>query len=101
MYHASLGEIQVKVAGGYFVYSQIFYFDGSTNQMAHDTFINGKREMSSEASIIGPSKKIDTKYHGRIFRLRVNDTISVRARYTKRFHMVPWGSFFGAFLVHL
>ncbi|XP_068732463.1 complement C1q subcomponent subunit C-like [Montipora capricornis] len=101
VYHADLGEIQVKVAGVYFVYSQIFYFDGSTNQMAHDTFINGNREMSSEASIIGPSKKLDTKYHGRIFRLRVNDTIGVRARYTKLFNMVPWGSFFGAFLVHL
>ena len=101
MYHAKLGEIQVKVAGVYFVYSQMFYFDGSTNQMAHDTYINGNKEISSEASIIGRNKKLDTKYHGRLFRLGFNDTIGVRSPYTKRFNMVPWGSFFGAFLVHL
>ncbi|XP_068732460.1 ectodysplasin-A-like isoform X2 [Montipora capricornis] len=101
VYHAELGEIQVKVAGVYFVYSQIFYFDGSTNHMAHDTYINGHREMSSEASIIGRHKEPHTKYHGRLFRLRANDTIGVRKRYTKLFNMVPRGSFFGAFLVHL
>ncbi|XP_074633805.1 uncharacterized protein LOC141892428 isoform X1 [Acropora palmata] len=100
-YHPAVGEIEIRVGGVYFVYSQIFYADGTAHHMAHDTYINGKREMSCEASIIGQTKNLDTKYQGRIFRLQANDTISVRGRYTKKFNMVPWGSFFGAFLVHL
>lgn len=100
-YHPTVGEIEIRVGGVYFVYSQIFYADGTTHHMAHDTYINDKREMSCEASIIGQTKYLDTKYQGRIFRLRANDTISVRGRYTKKFKMVPWASFFGAFLVHL
>ncbi|XP_067040886.1 ectodysplasin-A-like isoform X2 [Acropora muricata] len=100
-YHSAVGEIEIRVGGVYFVYSQIFYADGTTHHMAHDTYINGNREMSCEASIIGQTKYFDTKYQGRIFRLQANDTISVRGRYTKKFNMVPWASFFGAFLVHL
>ncbi|XP_029184741.2 collagen alpha-1(X) chain-like isoform X2 [Acropora millepora] len=100
-YHPTVGEIEIRVGGVYFVYSQIFYADGTAHHMAHDTYINGKREMSCEASIIGQTKYLDTKYQGRIFGLKANDTISVRGRYTKKFKMVPWASFFGAFLVHL
>lgn len=100
-YHPAVGEIEIRVGGVYFVYSQIFYADGTAHHMAHDTYINGKREMSCETSIIGQTKNLDTKYQGRIFRLQANDTIAVRGRYTKKFNMVPWGSFFGAFLVHL
>lgn len=100
-YHPTVGEIEIKVDGVYFVYSQMFYADETAHHMAHDTYINGEREMSCEASIIGQTKNVDTKYQGRIFRLQANDTISVRGRYTKKFKMEPWGSFFGAFLVHL
>lgn len=100
-YHPAVGEIEIRVGGVYFVYSQIFYADETAHHMAHDTYINGEREMSCEASIIGQTKNLDTKYQGRIFRLQANDTISVRGRYTKKFKMVPWASFFGAFLVHL
>lgn len=100
-YHARTGAVEVKRAGVYYIYSQMYYFDGSTEQMAHDTYINHHKVMVSEASVIGEFKKLNTKYHGGIFRLQMNDTISVRARYTKHFNMVPWGSFFGAFLLHL
>lgn len=100
VYHASFGEVEVKRAGFYFVYSQMYYFDGNTSQMAHDTYINNKKVMGSVGSVIGEYKKLNTKYHGGVFRLQVNDTISVRSPYTKEFNMVPWGSFFGAFLLH-
>lgn len=100
-YHNLTGEVEVKRAGFYFIYSQMFYFDGTTAQMAHDTYINSERVMGSEGSVIGEYKKLDTKYHGGVFRLRANDRISVRARYTKRFNMIKWGSFFGAFFLHL
>lgn len=101
MYHEKTGSVEVKRAGFYFIYSQMYYFDGETIQMAHHTYVNHNRVMESMASVIGKEKKLDTKYHGGVFQLRVNDTITVRVPYTKHYNMKPFGSFFGAFLLHL
>lgn len=103
-YEETRGEIKVKRAGYYFIYSQIYYADGNTPQMAHETYISGKRVMTSMESITSKdpnSRQLHTKYHGGVFHVKANGTISVRNPYTKRYLMDPTGSFFGAFLLHL
>ena len=100
------GEIKVKRAGYYFVYSQMYYADGGDKivLMAHDTYISGKKVMRSVESITSKdsnSRQYHTKYHGGVFHVKANGTISVRAPYTNRYQMDPIGSFFGAFLLHL
>ena len=105
-YEETKGEIKVKRAGYYFVYSQMFYVDGGDKsfQMGHDTYISGEIVMSSKESITSKdsnSRQYHTKYHGGVFHVKANGTISVRAPFTIRYQMDPTASFFGAFLLHL
>ena len=105
-YEETRGEIKVKRTGYYFIYSQMYYADGGkeTLQMAHDTYIGGEIVMSSMESITSKdsnSRQFHTKYHGGVFHVKANGTISVRAPFTIRYQMDPTGSFFGAFLLHL
>ena len=105
-YEETRGEIKVKRAGYYFVYSQMYYADGGDKilQMAHDTYISGEKVMSSVESITSKdsnSRQYHTKYHGGVFHVKANGTISVRAPFTIRYQMDPTASFFGAFLLHL
>ncbi|CAH3149680.1 unnamed protein product [Pocillopora meandrina] len=100
VYHESTGTVEIKKEGYYFIYSQMFYYDGSTIQMAHSTFINDRKVLSSMASVINETKKYNTKFHGGVFLLRLNDTISVRVPYTSHYYMRERESFFGAFMLH-
>jgi len=93
------GSIVVKRTGYYFIYSQMYYFDGTTAHMGHLTYINNKRVLESMGSIVNEYRKYNTKYHGGVFLLRKNDTLSVNTLYTKRYYMDREGSFFGAFLL--
>ena len=99
-YHNSQGTIEIKIAGYYFIYSQMYYYDGSPILMAHHTFINNDKVMESVGSVISDTKMFNTKYHGGVFLLQANDTISVGVPYTKKYYMDEEGSFFGAFLIH-
>ena len=94
------GHIEVKRTGYYYIYSQMYYYDGSTIQMGHNTYINHEKVMESSGSVISAERKYNTKYHGGVFLLRENDTISVHIPYTTIYYMDSEGSFFGAFLLH-
>lgn len=101
LYHDATGAVEIKREGYYFIYSQMYYYDGSTVQMAHNTFINDNLVMESRASVINQTRKDNTKFHGGVFLLRVNDTISVRMPFSGRaYFMHRQKSFFGAFLIH-
>ena len=105
-YEETKGEIKVKRAGYYFVYSQMFYADGGDKilQMAHETYISGEKVMSSVESITSKdshSRQHHTKYHGGVFHVKANGTIFVAVTNTFRYLVHPIRSFFGAFLLHL
>ena len=99
-YHLGHGFIEVKKTGYYFIYSQMFYYDGTARTMAHYTYINRYKALESLGSVVSDLRKYNTKYHGGVFLLRANDTLSVHVPYTKVYYMDRDGSFFGAFLVH-
>lgn len=94
------GVIRVARAGHYFIYSQMYYFDSRLPVMAHYTYINDRNVMESVGSSVTPSTKYNTKYHGGVFLLRANDTISVRIPYVRNYEMKTDASFFGAFLLY-
>ena len=100
VYHSESGHIEVKKTGYYFIYSQMFYYDGTALQMGHYTYINHDKVLESLASVVSDLRKYNTKYHGGVFLLRANDTLSVHIPYTKVYYMDREGSFFGAFLLH-
>ena len=99
-YRSVTGQIVVKKTGYYFIYSQMFYYDGTALQMGHYTYINHDKVMESLGSVVSHLRKYNTKYHGGVFLLRANDTVSVHIPYVKVYKMDREGSFFGAFLVH-
>ena len=98
--HYDRGFIRVKTAGHYFIYSQMYYHDARTHVMSHHTYINNEKTMESIGSAITDSTKDNTRYHGGVFLLRVNDTISVRIPYIRHYNMKTDASFFGAFLLY-
>ena len=98
-YHSSTGLIEVEREGYYYVYSQMYYFDGSTDHIGHSTYIYREKVMESTGSVISAERKYNTKYHGGIFLLQKRDIISVRVAYNVRFFMDGDRSFFGAFLI--
>ena len=100
MYHGITGHIEVKKTGYYFIYSQMYYYDGTTVQMGHSTYINHDKVLESVGSVVSVNRKYNTKYHGGVFLLRENDTLSVHIPYTKAYYMDREGSFFGAFMLH-
>ena len=99
-YHSDTGLIVVKKTGYYFIYSQMFYYDGTALQMGHYTYINHDKVLESLGSVVSDRRKYNTKYHGGVFLLRANDTVSVHIPNVKVYNMDREGSFFGAFLVH-
>jgi len=99
-YHSVTGQIVVKKTGYYFIYSQMFYYDGTAFQMGHFTYINHDKVLESLGSVVSDLRKYNTKYHGGVFLLRANDTLSVHMSHSKTYYMDREGSFFGAFLVH-
>jgi len=99
LYNSSTGHILVKTAGCYFIYSQMFYYDGSSTYMAHATYINDNKVMGSIGSVIDSKRFLDTKYHAGVFSLRENDTISVHVSYQSTYYMASGESFFGAFWI--
>ena len=77
----------------------MYYFDGNAIHMGHSTYINHEKVMGSSGSVISAVRKYNTKYHGGVFLLQENDTITVRIPYTNHFYMDNENSFFGAFLL--
>lgn len=100
VYRSSTGRVEVKRTGYYYIYSQMYYSDGSTAQMGHFTFINNDKVLESMGSVVSSVRKYNTKYHGGVFLLHESDTISIGIPYTKTYYMNSEGSFFGAFLLH-
>ncbi|KAL9963486.1 hypothetical protein ACROYT_G026997 [Oculina patagonica] len=70
LYNRVTGHIQVKKPGYYFIYSQMYYSDGSSTYMAHATLINDEKVMGSVGSVINSKKFSETKYHGGDWRSR-------------------------------
>ena len=98
-YHSTTGFIEVKKKGYYYIYSQMYYYDGSTVLMGHHTYINHEKVMESAGSVTGPIRKYNTKYHGGVFLLQENDIITVRKPYSMHYFMISQASFFEAFLL--
>ena len=42
-YHPTTGFIEVKRKGYYYIYSQMYYYDGATALMGHHTYINDEK----------------------------------------------------------
>ncbi|XP_068685036.1 uncharacterized protein [Montipora foliosa] len=90
----------IGLTGYYFIYSQLFYYDGTTTFMGHNTYINENPVMGSISSVVSEIKKYNTNYQGAVFLLRKGDKISVRVPFSKIYsYLNRKTSYFGAFLI--
>lgn len=93
------GYIFVGVEGFYYIYSQMYYYDGTASFMGHTLNIDGAVVLSGYSSA-SKSNKFNTNYIGGVFRLNKGQRISVGTPYTKLYYFDSHSSYFGAFMVH-
>ncbi|KAJ7392568.1 hypothetical protein OS493_010215 [Desmophyllum pertusum] len=60
IYNQVTGDIEVKRTGYYFIYSQMYYYDGTTMAMGHSTYINHEKVMESVGSVVSVRRKYNT-----------------------------------------
>ena len=94
------GYLRVTVTGFYFIYSQMFYFDGSTRHMGHIMCIDDRKVLKTVYSVPDKQKKYQTQYLGGVFQINRGQTISVGTPFTKLFYFNETSSFFGAFMLN-
>ncbi|XP_020603222.1 macrophage receptor MARCO-like isoform X3 [Orbicella faveolata] len=94
------GIVQVQISGFYYVYSQMFYHDGTPLQMSHQLCVNSDKFLESTSAVVSEARKYNTNYNGGVVLLNATDRISVRTPFSTRYYMNPSSSYFGAFLLH-
>ena len=99
-YRRQHGTVQIQIAGFYYVYSQMYYYDGMAYQMTHQLYVNSRKFMQSTSAVISEEKKYSTNYNGGVVFLNSTDYISVRTPFSRVYKMDPGYSYFGAFLLH-
>ena len=74
------GIIQINTPGYYYLYSQMFCHDGSSDtfQMIHEVHVNGNKVLESSSGIANNRSKYVSNYNGGVFLLRSLDKISIR-----------------------
>lgn len=94
------GIVQVQISGYYYVYSQMFYHDGTPHQMSHQLFVNRHKFLESTSAVVNEARKYNTNYNGGVVFLNATDRIFVRTPFSTYYYMNPSSSYFGAFLLH-
>ena len=99
--HFNGGYLTVGVDGYYVIYSQMYYFDGSTSVMGHSMYINDREVLSVISSVISSTRKYSTHYTSGIFKIMKGQRIYVGTRPSPAYYYFTRStSFFGAFLLH-
>ena len=94
------GNLKVDVAGYYFIYSQILYFDGDSPNNGHEMYIDGREVLKAVYSVVSKTRKSHTQYISGIFFINKGQKISVGTTLTRTYLFMESSSFFGAFLLH-
>ena len=94
------GNLKVDVAGYYFIYSQILYFDGDSPNNGHEMYIDGREVLKAVYSVVSKTRKSHTQYISGIFFINKGQKISVGTTLTRTYLFTESSSFLGAFLLH-
>lgn len=95
------GYLSVGVGGFYFIYSQMFYYDGSSAHiMGYNVYIDDHKILKAVYSVPSKTKKFQTQYTSGVFKMTKGQKISVGTPFTKYYYYNETLSFFGAFMLH-
>lgn len=99
-YNQHTGELIVGRTGFYYIYSQMYYYDGTSVLLNHYTLVNGRKILGSASSVVSPRRKYNTNSHGGVFLLNRGDRLTVSVFISKVYLMKPEYTYFGAFMIH-
>ena len=94
------GNLKVDVAGYYFIYSQMLYFDGDSPNNGHEMYIDGREVLKAVYSVVSKTRKYHAQYISGIFFINKGQKISVGTTLTRTYLFTESSSFLGAFLLH-
>ena len=94
------GYLTVGIDGIYFVYSQMFYYDGTSSYIGYEVYLDNKRILKAVHSIASRTRKYETQYTSGIFQISKGQKISVESPFSKYYYFNETLSFFGAFMLH-
>lgn len=98
-YHKD-GYLTVNENGIYYVYCQIYYYDGNNSYTGFNVYIDDRRIMKAINSVIGKDKPYQTHFTAGVFKINKGQRIWVGATITRSFYFNEDSAFFGAFLLH-
>lgn len=94
------GYLTVGVDGVYFIYSQMFYYDGNSSYTGHDMYIDDRKVLKAVYSVVSDRRKYHTQFIGGIFKISKGQKIYVGTSITRNYYFNENSSFFGAYMLH-
>lgn len=94
------GYLKVEVDGFYFIYSQMFYYDGTSSYIGHEMYLDSHPVLKAVDSVVNAHRKFHTQYTSGVFWIKRGQKISVGTSVTRNYFFSESSSFFGAFLLH-
>lgn len=94
------GRLTVGMDGVYFVYCQMFYYDGTSSYIGYEVYLDNTRILKAVHSIINRKRKYETQYTSGIFEISKGQKIYVQTPFSKYFYFNDTLSYFGAFMLH-
>ena len=98
--HYRNGYLTIGTDGVYFVYCQMFYYDGTSSYIGYEVYLDGTRILKAVHSVPSTTRKYQTQYTSGIFEISRGQKISVESPFAKYFYFNETLSFFGAFMLH-
>ena len=100
MIYDNSGHITVNVDGTYYVYSQMYYYDGNCSYTGFNVYIDNKRILKAIESVIDFDKRYYTQYTAGVFKITKGQRIWVGTTIKRKYFLNEFSSFFGAYMLH-
>ncbi|XP_028412815.1 uncharacterized protein LOC114535707 [Dendronephthya gigantea] len=94
------GHLTVNADGTYYVYCQMFYYDGNCSFTGFNVYIDNKIILKAIASVIDIYKPYYTQYTGGVFKITKGQRIWVGTNISRKYFINEISSFFGAYILH-
>ncbi len=98
--HYNNGYLTIGTDGVYFVYCQMYYFDGTSTYIGYEVYLDDRMILKTVHSIVSKTRKYETQYTSGIFDISKGQRISVESPFMKNYYFNETLSYFGAFMLH-
>jgi acetyltransferase-like isoleucine patch superfamily enzyme len=97
--HYNNGYLTIGTDGVYFVYCQMYYFDGVSAYIGYEVYLDDKKILKAVHSVASKTRKYQTQYTSGIFEVSKGQKISIESPFAKYYYFNETLSYFGAFIL--